>query len=313
MLLRRLPRRPFTFVTPQDYNPKFKEGIEGQNHVRAKAPYRFAVIGCGPAGFYCAKNLIKYVDDIRVDIFDRFPHPYGLVRNGVAPDHQEMKNIQNDYAEVLEERGRCQFIGNVEIGKHISIAKLKELYSGVIYAYGATDSRMLGLPGEQELKGIYPSKRFVSWYNTSLDRMENRMELGDVKDVVIIGNGNVATDITRMLTKSYAELKASDMHDDVLDCVKGSAVRNIEIIGRRGICQAAFTTKEIREVSRIGKVKLYTFERDWKESLNESSKVEMTPGTSTEARAVARRTQFLKENTIKIQSEEQYQELKASD
>jgi len=139
--------------------------------VKSDKDFRFAIIGCGPAGFYCAKQILKSVPKVRVDIFDRNPHPYGLVRTGVAPDHPEMKKIEKDYSEVLNDRERCHFFGNVWVGTNggLSIEKLKEMYSGIILAYGATGEKDLGLPKEHELKHVLSSRQIVNWYNGSLD------------------------------------------------------------------------------------------------------------------------------------------------
>lgn len=170
--LKIVSRRPFGFFVAQDYNPDFKQRLESQHLVKSDRDYRFAIVGCGPAGFYCAKQIIKNVPRVRVDIFDRNPHPFGLVRTGVAPDHPEMKKIEADYAEVLEDKERCNFYGNVWVGTEygVSIEKLRSLYSGVVLAYGATSERELGLPREHEIKGVLSSRQVVNWYNGSLDR-----------------------------------------------------------------------------------------------------------------------------------------------
>ena len=153
-------KRLFTFITAQDYNEEFKQRIESQNYVKSDKEYRFAIVGCGPAGFYCAKQILKNLKNVRVDIFDRNPHPFGLVRTGVAPDHPEMKKIENDYAEVLRETDRCRFFGNVWVGTNdgLSIEKMKQMYSGIVLAYGATGEKELGLPNEHTLKRVVSSR-----------------------------------------------------------------------------------------------------------------------------------------------------------
>lgn len=145
---------------------------------------------------------------VRVDIFDRNPHPFGLVRTGVAPDHPEMKKIEQDYAEVFSDNERCHFYGNVWVGKNggIAVEKLKQLYSGIVFAYGATSERELGIEKEHKLKGVLSSRQMANWYNGSLDKAEDfsidqDLGLEHVRDVAIIGNGNVSMDITRVLLK----------------------------------------------------------------------------------------------------------------
>jgi len=167
------------------------------------------------------------VPHVRVDIFDRNPHPYGLVRTGVAPDHPEMKKIENDYSEVLKETERCRFIGNVWVGTQggLPISRLKELYSGIVLAYGATSERELGLPNENTLKGVLSSRQIVNWYNGSLDDnldYEKDLDLEHVKDVAIVGNGNVAMDISRMLLKDTAVLAPYDSPSHVIEHLKKS-------------------------------------------------------------------------------------------
>ena len=145
------------FYFAQDYNPEFKKQIESQDQIKNVKDYRFAIVGCGPAGFYMAKNLLKFVPECRIDIFDRNPHPFGLIRTGVAPDHQAMKRIENDFSRVLADPA-CEFFGNVWVGdseeakrqecKYLTVQKLRESYSAVILAYGAISDRELGIPGE---------------------------------------------------------------------------------------------------------------------------------------------------------------------
>ena len=182
-----------------------------------------------------AKNLLKNVEKCRIDLIDRNPHPFGLIRTGVAPDHQAMKRIEKDFSQVLADP-KCSFFGNVWVGgatkteegvseaysrgcRHVSIAELREKYSAVILAYGAISDRELGLEGEHTLKGILPSRRVVDWYNGSLDMdlKENEFDLNLIEHMGIIGNGNIACDISRMLLRPYADLQSSDAPLSVIE------------------------------------------------------------------------------------------------
>ena len=194
--------------------------------VRNKKPFRFAIVGSGPAGFYMAKNMIRSLgDNCRVDIYDRNPHPFGLIRTGVAPDHQAMKKIENDFDTVLQQE-QVNFFGNVWVGQkepvsgsvNISVKQLQEKYSAVVLAYGAVSDRDLGLAGEYSTKNVFPSRKIVNWYNGSLDdRMQpDEFDLSQIGEMAIVGNGNVACDIARMMLKKPDEFKDSDTPSKVL-------------------------------------------------------------------------------------------------
>ena len=167
-----------SFYNATDYNEKYKEQLQRQNLIKSDKELRFAIIGTGPAGFYMAKNLLKNVDKCRIDLIDRNPHPFGLIRTGVAPDHQAMKKIENDFSQVLADE-KTEFFGNVWVGEedearargcyHLTMKQLREKYSAVILANGAISDRDLGIPGEHELRGVLPARRVVDWYNGSLD------------------------------------------------------------------------------------------------------------------------------------------------
>jgi len=155
------------------------------------------VVGSGPAGFYVSKNILSHLPQARVDLFDKLPHPFGLLRNGIAPDHQEMKNVQNDYMKVKKQQGvRFQFFGNVEVGRDVSVDQLKQLYSGVVLAYGAEGDRKMPVRGEG--KNVYSAREVVSWYNGRVD-WEGDIDWSGVRDLTLFGNGNVAIDIARIL------------------------------------------------------------------------------------------------------------------
>ena len=209
----------------------------------------FAVVGSGPAGFYTAEALEKaYGDQARVDILDRYPVPYGLIRFGVAPDHQSLKAVSKRYDKVAESAG-VDFIGNVTIGRDVSVAELLDLYDAVILATGAPHDRKLGIPGE-DLPGVVGSAEFVGWYNGHPDFADLDPPL-DGTHAAVIGNGNVALDCARILSKTRAEFEGSDIVGHALDALDHSAIRMITILGRRGPHQIAMTPKELGELGHL--------------------------------------------------------------
>jgi ferredoxin--NADP+ reductase len=209
----------------------------------------FAVIGSGPAGFYTAEALEKaYGDKARVDIIDRYPVPYGLIRFGVAPDHQSLKAVSKRYDKVAEAAG-VDFIGNVTIGRDVSVAELLDLYDAVILAIGAPHDRKLGIPGE-DLPGVFGSAAFVGWYNGHPEFTDLAPPL-DGKQAAVIGNGNVALDCARILSKTRSEFEGSDIVGHALDALDGSAIHSITILGRRGPHQIAMTPKELGELGHL--------------------------------------------------------------
>ena len=209
----------------------------------------FAVVGSGPAGFYTAEALGKaYGDQARVDIIDRYPVPYGLIRFGVAPDHQSLKAVSKRYDKVAESAG-VDFIGNVTVGRDVSIAELLDLYDAVILATGAPHDRKLGIPGE-DLRGVVGSAEFVGWYNGHPDFADLDPPLGGTH-AAVIGNGNVALDCARILSKTRTEFEGSDIVGHALDALDRSAIRTITILGRRGPHQIAMTPKELGELGHL--------------------------------------------------------------
>jgi NADPH-dependent glutamate synthase beta subunit-like oxidoreductase len=209
----------------------------------------FAVVGSGPAGFYTAEALQKaYGENARIDILDRYPVPYGLIRFGVAPDHQSLKAVSKRYDKVAESAG-VDFIGNVTIGRDISIAELLGLYDAVILATGAPHDRKLGIPGE-DLPGVIGSAEFVGWYNGHPEFADLDPPLGG-GHAVVVGAGNVALDCARILAKTRHEFEGSDIVGHALDALDRSAVRTITILGRRGPHQVAMTPKELGELGHL--------------------------------------------------------------
>jgi NADPH-dependent glutamate synthase beta subunit-like oxidoreductase len=209
----------------------------------------FAIVGSGPAGFYTAEALQKaYGDSARVDILDRYPVPYGLIRFGVAPDHQSLKAVSKRYDKVVDSPG-VDFIGNVLIGQDVSVAELLDLYDAVILATGAPHDRKLGIPGE-DLPGVVGSAEFVGWYNGHPDFADLDPPLGGTH-AAVIGNGNVALDCARILSKTRAEFDGSDIVGHALDALDHSAIRTVTILGRRGPHQIAMTPKELGELGHL--------------------------------------------------------------
>jgi len=209
----------------------------------------FAIVGSGPAGFYTAEALEKaYGDKARVDVLDRYPVPYGLIRFGVAPDHQSLKAVSKRYDKVAESAG-VDFIGNVTVGRDVSIAELLDLYDAVILATGAPHDRKLGIPGE-ELQGVIGSAEFVGWYNGHPDFADLDPPLGGTH-AAVIGNGNVALDCARILSKTRHEFEGSDIVGHALDALDRTAIRTITILGRRGPHQIAMTPKELGELGHL--------------------------------------------------------------
>jgi len=209
----------------------------------------FAIVGSGPAGFYTAEALEKaYGETARIDIIDRYPVPYGLIRFGVAPDHQSLKAVSKRYDKVAEGPA-VDFLGNVCVGRDVSVAELLDLYDAVILAIGAPHDRRLGIPGE-ELSGVLGSAEFVGWYNGHPDFADLNPPLGGTH-AVIVGNGNVALDCARILAKTRAEFEGSDIVGHALDALDSSAIRTITILGRRGPHQVAMTPKELGELGHL--------------------------------------------------------------
>src|SRR5215210_560216 len=209
----------------------------------------FAVVGSGPAGFYTAEALARaYGSNARIDILDRYPVPYGLIRFGVAPDHQSLKAVSKRYDKVAES-DIVGFIGNVAVGSDVSVDELMEHYDAVILAIGAPHDRKLGIPGE-DLPGVIGSAEFVGWYNGHPDFADLAPPL-DGSHAAVIGNGNVALDCARILSKTRHEFEGSDIVGHALEALDKSAVRTITILGRRGPHQIAMTPKELGELGHL--------------------------------------------------------------
>ena len=213
-----------------------------------QGPLRVAVVGSGPAGFYAAGALLGADERVEVDMLERLPTPWGLVRLGVAPDHPKLKSVSRAYERIAERPG-FRFLGNVEVGRDVHHADLVRLYDAVVYAIGAQSDRRLGIPGE-DLPGSWAATEFVAWYNGHPDFQELEFDL-DVERAVVIGNGNVAVDVARMLALTPDELAPTDATDASIRALGGSKLEEIVMLGRRGPAQAAFTTPELQELGEL--------------------------------------------------------------
>jgi ferredoxin/flavodoxin---NADP+ reductase len=215
----------------------------------AELPLRVAIIGAGPAGFYAAEALLKQKTlTCRIDIFNRLPTPFGLVREGVAPDHQSIKAVTRIYDRIAGDP-QVRYYGNVTFGSDLSSAELAQHYDAVVYAVGAQSDRRMGIPGE-DLEGSYPATIFVGWYNGHPDYRDLDFDLSHER-VVVVGNGNVAMDVTRILATDPTELSTTDIADHALELLRESKVREVVLLGRRGPAQAAFTSPELKEFGEL--------------------------------------------------------------
>jgi ferredoxin/flavodoxin---NADP+ reductase len=205
-------------------------------------------VGSGPAGFYAAGALLGGEEPVEVDMFERLPTPWGLVRLGVAPDHPKLKSVSRAFERIAERPG-FRFLGNVEIGRDLAHEDLVRLYDAVVYAVGAQTDRRLGIPGE-DLSGSWAATEFVAWYNGHPDYQDLVFDL-DVERAVVIGVGNVALDVARMLALTPEELAPTDATDASIAAIGSSSIREIVVVGRRGPAQAAFTTPELSELGEL--------------------------------------------------------------
>jgi ferredoxin/flavodoxin---NADP+ reductase len=209
---------------------------------------RVAIVGSGPAGFYAAGALLGAEPPAEVDMLERLPTPWGLVRLGVAPDHPKLKSVSRAFEKIADRPG-FRFLGNVEIGRDLTHDDLVRLYDAVIYAVGAQTDRRLGIPGE-DLPGSWPATEFVAWYNGHPDFQDIPFDL-DVERAVVIGNGNVALDLARMLALTREEIAPTDASDASIEAIASSALKEIVVVGRRGPAQASFTTPELQEMGEL--------------------------------------------------------------
>lgn len=212
---------------------------------------RIAVIGSGPAGFYTAGHLLAAEGAIEVDMIERLPTPWGLVRSGVAPDHPKIKSVTRIY-EKTAGKEHFRYYGNVELGRDLSVEDLREHYHAIVYATGSPGDRPLGIPGE-ELPGSWPATALVGWYNGHPDQRELEFDLS-CERAIVVGNGNVALDVARMLTLDHGELSKTDTADHALEVLEHSSIEEVVVVGRRGPAQAAFTNPELLELGEMENV-----------------------------------------------------------
>ncbi|WP_168734702.1 FAD-dependent oxidoreductase [Deinococcus sp. KSM4-11] len=211
-------------------------------------PLRVAVIGSGPSGIFATEALLKSDLSVEVDVYDRLPTPYGLVRYGVAPDHLTIKSVTRGFEKTLSDP-RVRFLGNVEFGRDLTHDDVRAHYDAIVYTVGASSDRRLGIPGE-DLKGSMSATEFVAWYNGHPDAATRDLAL-EATGVAVVGVGNVALDVSRILVKTVAELRESDIAEHALPVLERSAVKDVWVLGRRGAAQAKFTTKELREFGEL--------------------------------------------------------------
>ncbi|PNS21046.1 NADPH:adrenodoxin oxidoreductase, mitochondrial [Sphaceloma murrayae] len=227
--------------------------ILGQNYSTARSrPPRIGVIGSGPAGFYAARRLQQKVEGVKIDMYEMLPTPYGLVRFGVAPDHPEVKNCIDTFTQVAEHPS-FTYIGNISIGTSPSSLPLSTLtanYDAILFAYGASRDKQLGIPGES-LDGVHSARAFVGWYNGLPEYAGLKPDFERTDQAVVIGQGNVAMDVARILIAPLSHLRSTDITEEALELLSRSRIRNVKIVGRRGPLQAAYTTKELRELVKL--------------------------------------------------------------
>lgn len=212
-------------------------------------PLRVAIVGAGPTGYYAADHLFRQEGVVvEIDMFDRLPTPYGLVRAGVAPDHQKIKSVTAAFDKVAA-HPRFRFYGGVEFGKDVTIDDLRNHYHQIFFSTGAQSDRRMGIPGE-DLEGSHPATEFVAWYNGHPDYRDCHFDLSQER-VAVVGVGNVAVDVARILCRSHDELAKTDIADHALEALSRSRVKEVYLLGRRGPAQAAFTNPEIKELGEL--------------------------------------------------------------
>ncbi|KAM3127726.1 hypothetical protein pb186bvf_020158 [Paramecium bursaria] len=283
---------------------KFSNFISRQYYDK---PLSIAIVGAGPAGLYTAKHLYKDVHNINVHIYDKDECPTGLIRYGMAPDHQRIKKVADDLLKI-QEFDSCKFFGGVEIvillinnlkGQDITIENLKDYYSAIFFAYGAQKEKNINIP--QNHKNIYSSMQLVNWYNSHPNYYDMKIDLSNVRNICIIGNGNVAIDIARTLGQDIQNLLNTDISDQALEIIKKRSIKNIIIVGRRGLVQSQFTLKELRELGKIQNFKIYLYKPELIASLNDSSVLESKDQGKyygNDTRANRRKLEFMSEFNI---------------
>ena len=245
-------------------------------------PLRVAIVGAGPSGFYASEALIRSDLTVEIDLIERLPSPYGLVRSGVAPDHPKLKQAIQVYDKIASNNPELNYIGNVTVGKDIAVDELRNSHHAVIFTCGAETDRKLGIPGEN-LAGSHTATEFVAWYNGHPDYRDRTFDLSH-ENAVVIGQGNVAADVSRILSKTVDELKNTDIAQHTLDVLAESKIKNVYVIGRRGPAQAKFTSKELKE---FGELEICDAVVDPKElELNAASEAELAEKSNAGSKKV---------------------------
>ena len=216
--------------------------------LKTKNQLKVAIIGSGPSGFYVADAIINAAISAEITLLEKLPCPYGLIRYGVAPDHQKLKRIANTL-DTIAEQPSVNFLGNVELGKDISLEEIKSNYQVIVFCNGMSDSISLGIDGE-DLPGVYPCNDLIGWYNGHPDYQDLEFNF-DHDTAVVIGHGNVAIDISRILSKSIDDLRTSDIPENALETLSKKTLKHVHMIGRRGPIQSKFTTKELHELGKL--------------------------------------------------------------
>lgn len=245
------------------------------------ANFRIAVVGSGPAGFYATAALLASDLEIGVDLIERLPTPWGLVRLGVAPDHPKIKAVSRAFEKTAQQPG-FRFFGNVEVGRDVSHEELRGLYDAVVYTVGAQTDRRMGIPGE-DLPGSFAATELVAWYNGHPDFQELSFDLSGER-AVVIGNGNVALGVARMLALTPEELAATDTTDAAIEAIVGSGIREIVVVGRRGPVQAAWTPVEVGELGELAGADVLVPPADLE--LDPASEAELAAAPATVRRSV---------------------------
>ena len=251
-------------------------------------PLRVAIVGAGPTGYYATEQLLKQESvTVQVDLFDRLPTPYGLVRAGVAPDHQKIKSVTAAFDRIAAHPA-FRFFGHVELGKDLSVEDLREHYHQVLYATGAQTDRRMGIPGE-DLRRSHAATEFVAWYNGHPDYRDHEFDLSQER-VAVVGVGNVAVDVARILCRTPDELATTDIADHALEALRRSRVREVYLLGRRGPAQAAFTNPEVKELGELADADVAA--RPEEVALDELSRAELE---RTKDRGTQKKVELLQE------------------